>query len=70
MLTYKDFYFSHAASNNDPNYCDLEFSKDGKTYIFRDIEAPEGWDGKSDWTDEEDYIMSQIEGMEPEEVDK
>lgn len=69
MLTYKDFYFAHAASNNNPNYCDLQFSKDGKTYIFRNIEAPEDWNGSSDWTDNQDYIMKQIREVEPEEVE-
>lgn len=55
-LTHKDLYFAHAATNNDLAHSDLELESAGVKYLIRDVPAPEGWDGESDWTDDDDYI--------------
>ena len=63
MITYKNLQFAHSASNNDNNYSDLEFVKDGISHIFQNVEAPEDWDGESDWTEDEEYVMNAIKSM-------
>lgn len=55
-LTHKNLRFAHSASNNSANFSDLEFEAYGVKYLIRDVPAPEGWDGESDWTDDDAYI--------------
>lgn len=55
-LTHKDLYFAHEATNGKLDHSDLELESDGVKYLIRNVPAPEGWDGESDWTDEDDYI--------------
>ncbi len=59
-MKYKDFYFAHTASNYRTDHSDLEFIVDGKSHIFQNVPAPEGWDGESDWTDDEEYVMKMV----------
>lgn len=63
-MNYKNFYFAHAATNNRTDHSDLEFIVDGKSHIFTNIPAPEGWDGESDWTDDEEYVMKMVTAAE------
>ena len=63
MITYKNLQFAHSASNNDNNYSDLEFVKDGISHIFQNVDAPADWDGESDWTEDEEHVMSAIKNM-------
>ena len=55
-LTHQDLYFAHAATNGELDHSDLEFEVNGVKYLIRNAPAPEGWDGESDWTDDDDYI--------------
>ncbi len=63
-MKYTDFYFAHTASNYRTDCSDLEFIVDGKSHFFPNIPAPEGWDGESDWTDDEEYVMKMVREAE------
>ena len=63
-----DMTYSYTASNYDPRCTDLTFTKNGTSYLFRNVPSPEGWDGESDWIEDETYVMKAISDMTPEEV--
>ena len=63
-----DMTYSYTASNYDPRCTDLTFTKNGSSYLFRNVPSPEGWDMESDWTEDETYVMKAISDMTPEEV--
>ena len=67
-FNYEDLSCSYTASNYDPRCTDLTFAKNGTRYLFRNIPSPEDWDGESDWTEDETYVMKAISDMIPEEV--
>ena len=66
-LTHKNLTFAYEATNLDPACSDLQLEADGAKYLIRDVPAPEGWDGESDWTDDDDYI-DQVAHQMPAEI--
>ena len=67
-FNYEALTYSYTASNYDPRCTDLTFTKNGTSYLFRNVQAPEDWDMESDWTEDEAYVMKAISDMTPEEV--
>ena len=63
-----DMTYSYTASNYNPRCTDLTFTKNATSYLFRNVPSPEDWDGESDWTEDEEYVMKAISDMTPEEV--
>lgn len=62
-LTIRNFVFSYAGRLNRLSFADLRFIKDDLEIWFDDVPPPKDWDGNSDWTDDDDYVMSVVDEM-------
>lgn len=64
VFDYDDLVGSYTASNYDFRFTDLIFiTDDGCKITFKNVPAPEGWNGSDDWVSDKYYVMSALHGM-------